>query len=136
MDWDERLLTGVEKIDAQHREMVELATLIRNAMAGGTLSPEVKTALGRLVTHTARHFADEEALMREIGHPELGPHQVMHRKLLAEVTRLGHDLEKGAAMTALGLHNFLKYWVWDHILVEDKKIAATLAAQTRQAGSD
>ena len=55
LNWDDRLLVGVEPMDQTHREFVELLGELARAAEADTIS-----ALDRLIEHTVLHFRQEE----------------------------------------------------------------------------
>ncbi|MBP7661847.1 MAG: hemerythrin domain-containing protein, partial [Burkholderiaceae bacterium] len=62
LNWDDRLLVGVEPMDQTHREFVELLGELARAAEADTIS-----ALDRLIEHTVLHFRQEEEWMVDSG---------------------------------------------------------------------
>lgn len=109
--WDPNYSVHIPAMDAQHRQIVDWIN--RTARATPAELPEILTGLE---AYTATHFADEEAVMRQIGFPELEAHQVLHQQLIAWVAE---QKARGADRQALLFG--LAQWLVKHILGQDKR---------------
>lgn len=99
--WQEAYECGEPTIDCQHRELFDLANVLLDASFKLESSPEAfSTALEKFLTHIARHFTDEEALLAQHGYKDLESHRRAHAGLLV---RAGELKEAAAAgKTTLG----------------------------------
>lgn len=122
MDWSDRFSINQDEIDAQHKKLFQMLTKLEASLARGIVGPEIGEVLKELVGYTTYHFTSEESYMEQIGFHELAEHKALHKKLIGQVTRILLDIRAGQDFTALNLIDFLKHWLWDHILKEDKKI--------------
>ena len=119
--WEDTYASGHVLIDAQHQRLFRLASALMSVLTENRPLPEVSLRLETLLAHTAQHFHDEEALLREARYPDLTEHAQVHgtllskaRKLQAEV-KAGH-LDFGRLVTFLALD-----LVKGHILTEDRE---------------
>ncbi len=102
LNWLEAYECGERTIDAQHRELFELANvLIAAAVAqDSTLgsSRSTRAALDALLASVVRHFKDEEAILARHGYARLAEHQRAHAGLLERAGELaaGVDEDEGA----------------------------------------
>jgi len=118
--WEEAYASGIPLIDAQHKRLFSLASALMSTLAADRPLPEVSLRLETLLAHTAQHFHDEEALLREAQYPDLAEHAGTHVALLnqawqlqAEVT--GGRLDFGRLVSFLAMD-----LVKGHILTEDR----------------
>lgn len=118
--WEETYASGIALIDAQHKRLFSLASALMSTLAADRPLPEVSLRLETLLAHTAQHFHDEEALLREGQYPGLAEHAETHVALLnqawqlqAEVT--GGRLDFGRLVSFLAMD-----LVKGHILTEDR----------------
>jgi hemerythrin len=74
MGWSDKLLTGIEEIDEQHKVMFEVINRLEHAVSSEDKWSAVHFALVELTATCAFHFAVEEALMRLHDYPDLGAH--------------------------------------------------------------
>jgi hemerythrin len=129
MNWSDQLTLHVAKIDAEHKELIDILNELYDAMMSGKAKDDLQSALMKLVQHTRAHFQSEEQLMRKYAYPELLPHLNEHRKLTDQVMKLQKDLDAGRTMDAKDILNFLKTWLTEHIQGTDRNLAVYLNEQ-------
>jgi len=126
--WTNLYHTSIKAIDTQHQWMMELINRLLSALERGTDPQSTVRVLMSLVQYAKQHFAEEEELMRASKYPGYARHKSLHdqhlRKLADEVLRLND----GRPVDISAFRNFLKAWLIDHILQEDKKISAHVKA--------
>ncbi len=119
--WDESFMVGIAEIDRQHKLLVDIVNELYYE-AGNNCSHEM---LGRilngLVEYTKTHFAYEEGLLAMHGYPDLGPHQLKHKKLVARVMEFQGRVTANDESVLEELLQFLKNWLANHIQGTDKK---------------
>ncbi|MFO0583822.1 MAG: hemerythrin family protein [Anaeromyxobacter sp.] len=126
--WSAALAVGVDDIDEQHRELFRRAGELVVALKGGR-----RTDVGALVEYLGeyadRHFAAEEALMRETAYPGLERHRARHEEFRADLRRyVGEYERKGATpLVTLTLHNWLSDWLRGHVSTADVDVGAHVA---------
>ena len=124
--WEEAYASGHGLIDAQHQRLFRLSSALMSVLTEHRPMAEVSLRLETLVAHTAQHFYDEEALLREANYPDLPEHMAVHGALLSRARKLqadvqAGDLDFGALVTFLALD-----LVKGHILSEDRNYFAHL----------
>lgn len=130
--WNQTMNTGIDKVDQQHRRLVDIVNGIYEAIERGKTIKELGPSFKELVSYTKTHFSDETRLMREIKYEHLLEHEKMHRDLTKQVGDYLGKLESGEMIDSSTLMGFLKDWLVKHILNEDKKFAKVyLAAQQK-----
>ena len=111
VEWREGFRTGIEEIDAEHRQ---LFAMVRRLDASN-----VKQMMNDVVDYVVTHFTHEEALMERSGYPGLQRHVEMHETL---ATRVSEFLVGGAGWSeqrVQELRTFLNKWLVGHILTHD-----------------
>ncbi len=121
LQWSENLSVGVIEMDRQHKKLVDLVNHLYEAMAVGKGDDVKKEILTELATYTKVHFSTEERLMREYGYPQLTDHKRLHDELTNKVIQLNEKVQKGQMVPSVSLGNFLKDWLVQHIMEQDKK---------------
>ena len=120
------LVTGNDMIDTQHRQLFKAINDFQDACSSGQGKDRINSTMKFLTEYTAKHFGDEERLQQQSRYPD----QPNHMKLHEEFKQLVRDLAKQqqddkATMTVLTkLSNSLGNWFMNHIMREDKKVAA------------
>lgn len=121
--WDESYSVNNAELDTQHKKWLEiindlLAGQEKNGAASADISVEALTAM----LHYARqHFMVEEKYMREIGFPETIAHIRIHNEFYGLVSSSLLAAESGGLVAAADLLQFMRGWLLEHILNEDKK---------------
>lgn len=87
----------------------------------------VEFVVDELVGYTLSHFGREERLLERNGYPHLEAHKEVHRRMAEEVILLRDKLRNNFT-PSLGeeISHYLRNWLTDHILIEDKKFAQYL----------
>jgi len=122
--WNDSYSVGIDAMDRQHQCLIELISRLYDAMRQGQGDAEVGKTVRGLARYAQRHFAAEEALMRQIGFPQLTSHQAEHKALTDKVGRMTADLDAGKKVAAVHLATFLKDWLVQHIQQEDRRYGA------------
>ena len=136
LEWDQGLLIGIEKIDAQHRKLFELANLFFESLAM-TKGPGLRhPILRRLVAYVRTYFADEEDAMRRMGYPEVDAHIDRHKAMTGHIHELIRQWDNGQSVDADALCRFLRQWLSEHIGIEDKKIGTFYNAQNTSVSAE
>ena len=130
-EWSDRLATGDETIDRQHRILIgyinSLAEVIEQKNDFGVL---LGILLGKLVTYTQTHFIYEEMLFHANNYPDLEEHRAYHRKLTQQVNEFHQRFKAGDAKLGDEMLDFLMVWLNQHILGSD--LAYVEFAKTQQ----
>ena len=130
--WSNEYNVGVEEIDNQHRSLVDLINQIWQSIVFQADREKTFELMGRLEHYTVAHFAAEEAYMEAIGYPDLEAHKEIHKQFVARIAQEKHLVESGGQLT-LGLMEFLKQWLLQHIMGTDMNVGrfAQKAKETR-----
>lgn len=129
--WDDKLLLGVEKIDAQHRKLVQAVDDLVDACAYGRGDMKISQILHFIFDYTKEHFQDEELLQLQYGYPQLKEHKQMHEAFVKEVALVISDFDKTGPTFDLTMQisKMLINWLSNHISVEDKKIGEYITSR-------
>lgn len=121
--WTEEYITGIESIDEQHRQLVDLVNKFEEASRRGRGSRVMSDILNDLVGYTQEHFSHEESIMAESGFPATDAHTARHRQLLQKVERFQYEFENEGKRVTGEVRELLRYWISSHILQDDMAYA-------------
>lgn len=115
LDWNETFAVGFDRLDAQHRQLFEIANTIPESVD----EHAARTCIVRLFKYTREHFLCEEAEMRKQGYPKLLEHIEIHNRLLEQLSDIAlKPLDRDDAN--LAFKQFVLHWIVDHIMLADK----------------
>ena len=127
MEWNDKVSVGIEEIDEQHKQLLDLINRLYDAMISGEQKLQVaKDVLNELMQYTVVHFAVEESLFRIFDYPDYEAHCAHHHELRAQVIDINRKVQSGEKMVTPELLVFLRKWLTNHIMVEDKAYAPVL----------
>ena len=132
--WDQRLDTGIEVIDAQHRRIVEYI----NDLEVAKLQHDkrlVTDVIEQLIDYTQSHFGFEESMLEEAGYKFLKPHRKVHELFIKRVTEFTMRAAKGEEI-ADELHSMLTKWLLNHIANEDRDYAVVVKEMVGEPKGD
>ncbi len=121
MPWKNEYSVNIKHIDDQHKGLVRLVNELHVAMLSGHGKDVLSGILSQLVSYTRTHFMTEEIMLQAQGYPELAGHKVEHERLTAKVLQFQKEFVAGKAMLSMGILDFLKDWLKNHIMGSDKK---------------
>jgi hemerythrin len=120
-DWDDDYSVGVLSIDRQHQVLIDYINRLNDEMS----KPEsdrnmLMYILNGLVGYTKSHFKYEEMLFELHEYPDTELHKERHLNLFERVAEFKARFDAGEQDVGEELLAFLKSWLNDHILKEDK----------------
>jgi len=134
--WDDRLKTGFDVIDMQHRELVNkinklIDVLEKGEDVEGVTLDEIFVFLAEYVDV---HFRTEEMYMDQTNYPEAADHKKAHKWFEEKVRELhARYLREGRTEVFLEeVESFLIDWLKDHIMRTDKKLARYLLDELKK----
>lgn len=130
--WDDRLLTGFEVVDNQHRRLFSLLQDLGDGLASSEIGMDRLRAAADALTHYAQeHFDDELELMQkqrcDLRHVMM--HVQEHGAFIRRVSLFQESLaddSDGTRAKAGELALFLVQWLKHHIRVIDQVMARQL----------
>jgi hemerythrin len=130
VDFDPLLLTGVDMIDTQHRELFARVGTLLAASRTHRSSEEVVRMLEYLGGYAVDHFAAEERLMEAEGYPRLEGHRAEHIQFVKQFEILRHELktEGPTKLFIIRVGNRVTEWLREHIYRTDLILAEWLRA--------
>jgi len=125
--WDNRLETGLEEMDAQHRTLVDTFNRLTAVVAGGGRNrKEMEGLLLFLSDFTRVHFELEQELMAQCGYPDEAHHRTLHSDLAAQIDTLLDIFHQGRTGLTPAIMEYLDAWLQRHIREEDFRLAEFL----------
>ena len=146
LQWGRLPELGIEEIDREHREILDLMSRLRNVLRAPSPGRAGQEALGSIldegVSFIQKHFASEETMMQQSLYPGYLDHKKEHELFLGRLLDLRSQMQTGAKMLTLDTLNLMGNWLHHHVLETDKPLvphlvkAALLEPPVLPAGPD
>lgn len=124
--WDSNFLTGIDSVDSQHRQLVDLFNELNDSLFANEEDREevVAKAFERVLDYTHYHFEDEEALMQQSGVDprHIETHKSLHKQFVEQVKALWTQRQIIAHNPEIFV-GFLVSWLGMHILGVDQSLS-------------
>jgi diguanylate cyclase (GGDEF)-like protein/hemerythrin-like metal-binding protein len=132
LPWRESYSLGHPVIDAQHRTLLNLSNELLDLVALDADSSRIETAMAALLSHTERHFSEEEKILAGVGYPQLEIHRQAHRYLLETAAQLKMGLHQGDTSFRTLLDFLVNRMVKEHLLQDDMAFKRWVGGQGAQ----
>ena len=115
LHWEKRYSVGVEAVDYEHHELVDLKKPGRGVR-------KLRSFFGDLFKAISAHFALEDRIMRERGYDQLLQHKDDHERLLDEIRDIMEDYEVTDLLDEQLLSQRLDAWFSRHFETHDARL--------------
>ncbi|GAA0533550.1 hemerythrin-like metal-binding protein [Rhizomicrobium palustre] len=121
LNWSQSFSVGVKAFDDEHKGLMAIINELHDKLQAGKGKDVLASILDKLIRYTVEHFQHEEAELKRLGYPKFREHQAQHEKLKVKVTEFRNRLTIGYnGLIAIEMMKFLKSWLEQHILHDDK----------------
>ncbi len=125
IDWKPEFFLGIPKMDADHRYMVGLINGLNEQLQAAGNKTFIIGILEELYSSAAKHFAHEEAIMRECGYDKYAEHEADHRRLLDRLTTWIADYQ--TERLDEGMAKWLANWFCNHFQNHDTRLCGPVS---------
>ena len=122
IEWKNHYSVGVDAVDHEHRELIELINQLHESLLAGTQELTVTAFLGEIFRAISAHFALEERFMSEHRYDQFAEHKQAHEQLLEEIRDImdGYDADPEGASNQLS--DRLDSWFTLHFKTHDARL--------------
>lgn len=124
LKWDDSYSIGIEHIDQEHRQLIEVFGALYRKVAHQNGKECFQKLIDFVEVYVKAHIESEERFQKAIDFEFYEDHKTIHREFLAQVEHR-KKAHKGKHITnhdLIEINLFMREWLLHHILVEDKKI--------------
>jgi len=113
--------TGVEKLDTQHRELINRINGLLAVGEKAASKEETKKTIDYLGEYVVKHFGDEEELQKKAKYPKYAEHKEKHTRFIDDYSKLEAEfVEKGNSVEfTMKLNSTFITWIVKHIKGDD-----------------
>ena len=109
--WKDEFSVGVDAVDLEHREMIELIADLDNAMQKDASHVSVVQGLGEIYARISAHFALYEKIMRDSRYTDLIDNKQDHERLLDILLDVIEDVDDAGTYDRSSLSRSLDDWL-------------------------
>lgn len=122
MEWTKDYSVGVAIFDDEHKKMIAIINQLHQAVEAGAVAADLQRVCDSLVEYTLMHFRHEEMYFDDWAYPHAEAHIAAHAGLRQKVFDYRKQIQdRDAKVLADEMAVFLRDWLFQHILVEDRQ---------------
>jgi hemerythrin len=125
--WRNDYSVQVEEMDKQHKDMFQAANDLYETFQDDPNKDALLDSLDFLIRYTEVHFREEEELMQSKNFPDLEAHKKKHTYLIDQIKLYQTRYCTEELKVGNELMDFLKDWIVNHILREDRQYGQWIA---------
>ncbi len=126
LEWKAEYSVGIESIDMEHRELIEMINAFYKEFDECRDLNSVEQFLGEIHSAIASHFALEERIMRESRYAEYAEHKDDHEDLLDQIRDMMDTFDDDASPGLDVLEERLSNWFGEHFQTFDARLHGKL----------
>jgi hemerythrin-like metal-binding protein len=124
-------LVGVEPLDRQHQEMVNLLNELHGSVLNKTGGNRPLDLLNQLLKLAKTHFTTEEQVLRVHSYPGYLRHKAAHEGLASNLAEYREQIVARKRDVSLEYVELIKLWLLDHFAEFDRDYAKFLVGQNQ-----
>ena len=119
--WQAQYALGHDTIDRPHQQIVAILNQLYEALRNGTAEEYMEVILDTLRRYAETHLVYEEALLTEIGYPDLAEHRRCHAQRRSKARRFQARFQTEGGAICHDVFLMAKKWWLNHNHGEDRK---------------
>ncbi len=126
LKWDDSLLTGIEIIDNQHKELLNKINDLVNKLETDSSNDDFIKSINFMKMYALEHFETEQSYFEEFDYPMSQEHTQEHKKFISKIQELEEKSNTfgNAIHLSIELNAYLIHWWYSHIKHYDKHLAS------------
>jgi hemerythrin len=128
--WEDSFLTGIAKLDQQHKNLFQYCNDLGDGINSGEISQNVLSqALVFLGKYIKIHFGKEETCMNKYSCPIAEKNKFAHQKFINAYQKFQKMISenKDSGVILRELHYFLENWLIEHICKIDTQLKTCIS---------
>ena len=130
IQWDESMATGVDTVDAQHKQLIAWLNDLVEAIGQGRARSEIQGLLAKLGAYSGFHFGHEEECMARYKCPAAEQNILAHKAFVATFSALRDEFDQTGATAHLVVRVEVEMlrWLTTHIQRTDTQLLPCVKA--------
>jgi hemerythrin len=133
IQWDQSMTTGLDTVDAQHKQLIAWLNDLMEAISQGRARSEIQGILAKLDAYSAFHFGHEEECMARYKCPAAEQNMLAHKDFVVTLAALRDEFDRDGATAHLVVRVEVEMlrWLTTHIKRTDtQRFPCVQAAQS------
>jgi len=126
IEWTPEFELGIEKVDFQHRKLIELINRLYTARTTTWGKDNIVNLFDGFSNYCNYHFTIEELVMKKHGYKLIIEHKENHDIFSRRIKLFSMEIQNGNYAILPNVLEFLKAWLTTHIQEEDRKYVSEL----------
>jgi hemerythrin len=128
--WEDTMTTGVDTVDAQHKQLIAWLNDLLAAMSEGKGRAEIERVLNDLASYAGTHFAHEEGCMAKYQCPVAAQNIAAHKQFVQTFGAFKAEFDQSGPPPTLVVRtkSELMSWLTNHIKGTDTQLAPCVKA--------
>ncbi len=122
VEWNDAFNIGIDEVDFEHREMINLINESFEEAKKENSSAAVTIFLGEIFEKISAHFALEEKVMKDIRYDQYEDHKEDHERLLDAILDIMDEYTDSGALDESSFAAQLKEWFVGHFSSHDARL--------------
>jgi len=122
-EWDSSYSVHIEELDMQHQKLIQMINQFHESIQHSIDNNSIKSIILNMKQYALIHFDREETYMKKYEYPGIADHVAVHEKFLKKIEEVEQKIKIENHNIAVEIVEYLKHWLNDHILIEDKQYA-------------
>ncbi|MBN2663837.1 MAG: hemerythrin family protein [Bacteroidales bacterium] len=123
IEWQENFSVNDEKIDFQHQKLINLINKFYDAFSNASAVNILSDILNEMLDYAKYHFTEEEKIFKSKNITLSDKHKEEHNFFISKTEKFIDKFQENDVTLSIEVMNFLRLWLYDHILIKDKSIA-------------
>jgi len=121
LDWVDKFILGIEDIDEQHKQLIELVNSMFASFKLDKNKKEIKENIKSFVDFASYHFGNEEQYFEQFNYPESESHIKEHNEFIKQVKAFQSDYNANKVKFLDDIMSYIKVWLYRHFTEIDVK---------------
>jgi hemerythrin-like metal-binding protein len=124
--WDPSFSVAHDEIDKQHKELIRIINEFYDAFMNKKDSSFIQKTLDDMARYADFHFNTEEEYFKQYNFHYAVEHKRYHDSFREQIKEFQESYKKKNGVVKFKIINYLRDWLTNHILKEDKKYMGKL----------
>lgn len=122
IEWRDEFKIGIEEVDFEHQELIELINELYVEAKGEDSAMAVMDCLEEIFAKISAHFALEEKVMRDLQYDQYEDHKEDHERLLDSIMDIMDEYMDNPALDEEKFSDRLNDWFVKHFSTKDARL--------------